>query len=170
MLEILKYTLPTIVVLLTSWIILRSLLQNFEKQRNVELLMKSHEITIPLRFQAYERIILFLERISIDSLLTRLNQPGMNSKQLHSELIASIRSEYEHNLSQQVYISTKSWEMVKSARSQIIKLINTSNETTNPTASAIELCKNILENIGEFPKSPTQTAIDFIKTEIQELF
>jgi hypothetical protein len=170
LIEILKYTIPAIIVFFTVWLVLKSLLLNFENHRRTELLMKNHEITIPLRLQAYERIVLLLERISIEAMLTRLNQPGMSVRQLHGELVATVRNEYEHNLSQQVYVSANAWEMVKNARAQIVRLINTSFENSNPTASAIELSKKIIENIGEYPKSPTQTAIDFIKAEIQDIF
>jgi small-conductance mechanosensitive channel len=89
---------------------------------------------------------------------------------MHTELLAAIRSEYDHNISQQVYISPKAWEMVKNARSQIVKVINTAAEQTDPAAPAIELSKKIIEGIGEFPKSPTQSAIDFVKNEIQAMF
>lgn len=169
-LEILKYTVPALVILFVTLFLVRAFLKNAEKQRNIELMTKSHEITIPLRLQAYERIIIFLERISIESLLMRQNQPGMSSMQLHTELLSAIRSEFEHNLSQQLYISVKGWEMVKSARAQMIKIINTAAEKTNPTTPAIELNKKILENISEYSKSPTQLAIDFLKSEAHGLF
>jgi hypothetical protein len=168
--EILKYTVPALIVLFTTWFLVNSFMKNAQKQRNIEFMMKNHEIIMPLRFQAYERITLFLERISIESLLMRLNQPGMNSRQLHTELLAAVRSEYEHNLSQQVYMSVKAWEMVKNARAQMIKIINTAAEKTDPSFPALELNKKILENISDYSKSPTQVAIDFLKTEIHELF
>ncbi len=168
--EVIQYSLPALLVLLTALLLIKNFLKDSESQRKAELMMKGHEITLPLRLQAYERIVLFLERISIDSLLMRNNQPGMNSRQLHSELLSAIRNEYEHNLSQQVYMSAQAWEMVKNARAQMIKVINTAAEKVNPALPAIELNKQILENIGEYSKSPTQTAIDFIKTEIQTLF
>jgi hypothetical protein len=168
--EILKYTIPALTVLITTWFLVRSFLKSSEKQRYMEHIMKNNEITLPLRFQAYERITLFLERISIESLLMRLNQPGMNSRQLHSELLTSIRNEYEHNLSQQVYMSVKSWEMVKNARAQMIKIINSAAEKTDPSLPALELNKKILENISDYSKSPTQVAIDFLKEEIRGLF
>jgi hypothetical protein len=168
--DIIKYCLPAILVILTAWLLIKNFIKNSENQRKSELMMKGHEIMLPLRLQAYERIVLFLERISIDSLLMRNNQPGMNSRQLHTELLSAIRNEYEHNLSQQVYMSGQAWEMVKNARAQMIKIINTAAEKVNPTLPAIELNKQILENIGEYSKSPTQTAIDFIKTEVHNFF
>jgi hypothetical protein len=168
--NILQIIVPSLAIMVVTFFLVRSFLNNNEKMRKTEYMIRSHEITVPLRLQAYERLTLFLERISIDSLLMRCNQPGMNSRQLHSELLTSIRNEYEHNLSQQVYMSVQTWEMIKNARAQMIKVINTAAEKTNPVLPAIELSKNILEVIGEYPKSPTQTALDFIKTEIQQLF
>ena len=168
--EILKYIIPALIVFITTWFLVSSFLKSSEKQHKIEILMKNHEITLPLRLQAYERITLFLERISIESLLMRLNQPGMNSRQLHTELLSTIRNEYEHNLSQQVYMSAQAWEMIKNARAQMIKIINTSAEKTDPSTPALELNKKILENISDYSKSPTQVAIDFIKSEIRGLF
>ena len=170
LLELAKYTIPALIVGLITFFLVRSFMREAESQRRSEQLLKNHEITIPLRLQAYERIMLFLERISVDSLLMRHSQSGLNSRQMHTEMLTAIRSEYEHNLSQQVYITPKAWEMVKNARAQIIKVINTSAEQTNPAAPAIELSKKILEEMGEYPKSPTQMAIDYIKDEIRTLF
>ena len=168
--EILRIIIPSLAIMVVTFYLVRSFLKNNERMRNTEYMIRSHEITVPLRLQAYERLTLFLERISLDSLLMRCNQPGMNSRQLHTELLNTIRSEYEHNLSQQVYMSVQTWEMVKNARAQMIKIINTAAEKTNPVLPAIELSKKILENMGEYQKSPTQTALDFIKSEIQQLF
>lgn len=169
-LEILKYTVPAMVVALLTIFLVRSFINESDSRRKAEQLLKNHEITIPLRLQAYERVMLFLERISIDSLLIRHNQAGISSRQMHTEMLAAIRNEYEHNLSQQVYISAKAWENVKSARAQIIKVINTAAEKVNPNSTALDLSKKIIEEIGGYDKSPTQSAIDFIKNEIQALF
>jgi hypothetical protein len=167
--EILKYILPSLVIFLTIWVVLKYFLKVFEKQKATEVALRNRETTLGLRLQAYERLVLFLERISLDSLLTRVNQPGMSSRQLHNELLSSIRSEYEHNLSQQVYVSNKGWEALKNARAQMIKVINTSAEKTDPNASAIDLSRNIIERLGDFSKPPTQTAIEILKEEIQEM-
>jgi hypothetical protein len=168
-LELLKYIIPSLIVFATTWLLIWYFFRVYDKQRRVELALKGHEITLPLRLQAYERITLFLERISVDSLLTRVNQPGMNSRQLHNELLSSIRSEFEHNLSQQVYMSNRAWEMVKNARAQMIKIINASAEKTDPGTPALELSKNIIDRISDFDKTPTQAAIEFLKKEVQEI-
>jgi hypothetical protein len=163
----------TIVIFLVSAItiiLVKIFIKNAEKTRKAELLIKNQEILLPLRLQAYERLTLMLERISPDSLLTRHNQAGLTSRQLQTILITSLRNEYEHNLSQQVYISQKAWEIVKNAKNQITVIINTSAQQTNSNAPSIELSKKILESAGEYEKLPTTIALEYLKKEIQSLF
>jgi hypothetical protein len=170
MIELIKYTIPALAVISTTWLLLHNFIKIADRKAKAELMLKNNDIILPLRLQAYERMILFLERISIDQLLTRLNQPGTNSRQLHSELLTTIRSEFEHNVTQQLYISPQSWEQVRSARAQMIKLINTSFEQTDPNKSGIELSRKILENMSEMDKMPTQIAVETLKSEVQSLF
>ncbi len=153
-----------------SIILVSSFLKSADRERKAELLLKNQEMLLPLRLQAYERLTLMLERISPESLLTRQNQSGITAMQLHSLLLTTIRSEYEHNISQQVYISARAWEMVKNARQQITVIINGAAQQTDPKAPAIELSKKILENAGEYQKLPTTIAIEFLKKEVQSFF
>ncbi len=169
-LEILKYTLPAIVVFLTAYLVIRNFLKNEEQRRKVELALANQKELLPLRLQAYERIALFLERISPESIVMRISKPGMNSRQLHAELISAIRSEYEHNLSQQVYISSQVWELVRNARGNVVKLINSASGEIKENASAMTLSKKILELAMEHKSAPTETALQALKQEIRQLF
>jgi hypothetical protein len=145
-------------------------LRNSEKLQQMRLVKKTQQITIPLRLQAYERLILFLERISPDSILLRANYPDKTGKQLQQELLQNIRAEFEHNLSQQLYVSIESWNSVKNARNFTIALINTAAAELAEGASAIELSRNILASTSEMEQSPTQKAIDELKKDIQRIF
>ena len=169
-LEILKYTLPALLVLLAAVITLKILLRNEDKKRKAELMLEAKDTMLPLRLQAYERLILFLERISPDSLIMRFNQPDMNSAQLQNELVVAIRTEFEHNLAQQMYISTKAWDAVKSARNNVIKLVNDSASDLKPNAAGMSLNKKILEKLMELKASPTEAAVEFLKAEVRLLF
>jgi len=131
---------------------------------------EEQKILLPLRLQAYERIILFLERISPNSLIMRMNKPEMSSVQLQSALIKVIREEFEYNLSQQLYISLKAWELVKNAKEETIKLINMASGRIQETASSGELIKSILDLAVEKERLPVNDAIDEIKKEIQKIF
>jgi hypothetical protein len=169
-LEILKYTIPSFIVFLTVYFILHSYFNDQEKKRQFKSALKNKELITPIRFQAYERVILLLERISPDSLIMRVSQPGMTSRQLQSEMHASIRAEYEHNLSQQLYISPKAWETVKDARAGMIKMINTAAEKVAPDSAYIYLSKELLDMSVQEEAAPVPTALAFIKAEVQKLF
>jgi hypothetical protein len=110
--------------------------------------------------------VLFLERISPESLIMRLSKPDMTAQQLHSILVSNIRSEYEHNLSQQIYISNEAWEMVRNARGTIVRLINSVSEKLPPTATGEELSRSILEEVMDMDTEPSRLAINYIKAEI----
>ena len=102
--EILKIILPAVAVFFAAFLIVKRFLENEDKRREHDLNKGNQSITSPLRLQAYERIIIFLERINPSSLLVRVNKNGMNCHQFHMELIKTIKSEFEHNLSQQIYM------------------------------------------------------------------
>jgi hypothetical protein len=164
--DILKITIPALLVLITAWISLRYLIKNDEDKRRQELVLQGSRTVTPIKLQAYERIVLFLERISLESMLVRTISPGMSASQLHSVLLTTIRSEFEHNLSQQIYMSPQAWEVVRNARSNMIRIINSEFEKMPENASGMDLSKRLLESIMELDKEPTRAAIDYIKGEV----
>ena len=125
---------------------------------------------LPVRLQAYERIILFLERISPESMILRVSKPEYSTRQFQAELLSTIRSEYEHNISQQTYISAEAWEKVRLVRNQVIKLINDCAAELKPESNGTTLGKLILEQVAELKNTPTQAAIDLLKKEVNEIF
>jgi hypothetical protein len=167
--DILKITIPSVIVFLTAWVLLRNMIRNDQDKRRQEIIMQNSRTILPIRLQAYERIVLFLERVSLESLLVRTNTPGMSAGQLHSALLNAIRSEFEHNLSQQIYMSQQAWEVVKNARSNTIKIINTEFENTVNTASGLEFSKKLLERVMELDKEPTKAAVEYIKNEVARM-
>ena len=169
-LEILKYTLPALIVLITAYLLIKIMIKNDGDRRNKEIILQNQKTITPLRLQAYERSILLLERISLDSLILRVNKQGMTSQQLQQEMLSAIRSEFEHNLSQQIYMSPQSWEVIKNAKINTVKLINTSATQVKSDSSSIEFSTHLLEKVMEMEKSPTQVAIEFIKQEFNSLF
>ena len=181
LLEVLKYVLPSLVVFATVYLVIKSFLDEQLKRQELEVenQLRKKELDIkaiqkqelsPLRLQAYERIVLFLERISPHSLLPRLQKPEMNVTSLQNHLLNAIRSEFEHNLSQQIYISKEAWMITKNAKENIIKIINTAKDGLPPEAAAFELSKRILEQMIHIKTSPTDAAIDFLKKEIDGYF
>jgi len=169
-LEILKYTLPALIVFITVFFMMRSMVTSEEQRRNMELTTASQKTVLPIRLQAYERIIILLERISPDSIINRVNQVNKTSKQYRAELLNAIKSEFEHNLSQQVYVSHNAWEAVKNARANMINIINNASQQVKPDASALTLSNKILEILMELTTPPNAAAIDLVKKEAQQFF
>lgn len=169
-LEILKYTIPAIVVLITAVVIIKQVVKNDQNRRNFEIITKNQQLVTPVRLQAYERLALLLERVSPESLVMRISKPKMTAKQLQSELLSTIRAEFDHNVSQQIYVTPQTWEIIKNARTQIIQLINNVSMRIKPDAPAIELSKLILEEIMQQEKAPTRLALDALKKEVKHLY
>jgi hypothetical protein len=166
LLDILKITIPSFIVFLTAYFLIKNMIANDQDKRRQEIILQNGRIVMPIRLQAYERIILFLERISLESMLVRVSTQDITAVHLHSALLTTIRSEFEHNLSQQIYMTQQAWEVVKNARSNMIKIINSESEKLPANSSGMALSKRLLETIMELEKEPTRVAIDFIKAEV----
>jgi len=169
-LEIGKYIIPSLVVLLTVWLILNQFFRNWEDQRKHERQLLSQKKTLPLRLQAYERVSLFLERISVENLLIREAQSQSTVQAFQQHLVSIVRSEYEHNISQQIYLSEEAWKVVRMTKENTIKLINTASQSLNPEAPAVNLSQTILNLQMQATASPSQIALEIIKAEARKLY
>lgn len=167
-LEILKYTFPALLMLLLTYLMLSNFLDNEENRRNYMLKREVRKNALPTRLQAYERITLFLERITPNSLLVRVPAKNLTALEYQALLLKSIRDEYEYNLSQQIYISEEAWRLVVTAKSATVSIINKIAAETKPDSSGIDLSKNILNHTLEIGVFPTRSAIHFIKGEIKQ--
>ena len=125
---------------------------------------------LPHRVEAYQRIILFMERISPNSLVMRKFQNGMQAKELQAELQSTIRSEIEHNIAQQIFISPQGWKMVKESKEEIIKIINLASSQINENGNALDLSQKIFEIATQLEKLPTEITNEFLINELQKLF
>ncbi len=174
-LELLKYTIPSLVSLGGVYMIVKTFLDDENSRRNQEinktLLFEQRKVSLPLRLQAYERIIVFLERIHPFSLLQRVYAPNMLISELQLELVKSIRLEYEYNLSQQMYINDDAWQMVATAKEETIKIINMFASKMPDETDGIELSKAIFNYYMQSEKDvPVQIAINFVKSDVKTLF
>lgn len=128
------------------------------------------KVVTPIQLQAYERLVLFLERMTPNNLVLRCYQAGMTTQLLKDVMIQNIRDEFEHNLSQQLYISEQAWVYIKNAKEDMINTINSiqpksSEEQLTPTAFA-----GILFELLAGKESQIELAQDFLKKEIQQKF
>lgn len=173
LLEIVKYTLPALIVFITAYVLLKTLLDSDHQRRRHELNVSNQKITTPLRLKAYERLVLYLERISPNSILPRTLKADMSSVQLQRMLIRTIREEFEHNLSQQVYISSKAWNATIAAKENMTKMVNMTAARVHAQEGkklGAEFAKIMLEAVMDMKENPTSTAVEIVKKEAQEMF
>ncbi len=153
--------------------IFTSYLDNQQKLQMLQMKIDEHKeslkVVTPIRLQAYERMALFLERISPNSLILRCFRPGMDLKALQTAMTKNIREEWEHNLSQQVYLTTEAWNRIREAKEEMINLINGSAVKLAADADPTSLAGVIFESVAK-SKTPTDEALEFMKNEIQERF
>lgn len=99
----------------------------------------------PLQLQAYERLVLLAERISLPSLVSRVNQGGMSAREMQILLLESIKQEYEYNSSQQIYVSPVAWEAIRNLKDQNMLIINQVGATIPPDGKSIDLSRQLLD-------------------------
>jgi hypothetical protein len=170
-LEISKYTLPSIVVFATAYFLLKEYLD--DKQRGNQFLKKleAQKITLPLRLQAYERFALFCDRVALPNLLLRIQSPSMTVRDLHAALLVSIRQEFEHNVAQQIYISTTLWQIISLAVDETLSLVTRSAADLEPTANAEQLVDALFANLQtQGSPTPLEKALSAIRTETASSF
>ena len=165
---ILVSVLPSLIVAVAAFFVVKYFIENDQKKRVLELKFQSKNITTPVRLQAYERMALFLERIEPNQLLFRVNNHELTAAQMQAVLLSTIRSEYEHNMSQQIYISPEVWESIKRAKENVVNAINIAAGKLPPEAMAIDLDSAIFQITAE--ESPIAAAMKNLKKEIQTLY
>lgn len=169
--EILKFTIPALVVMVLTLYLVRAFITRELKLKDLELRKASRNEIIPIRLQAYERMALFIERISLENLLYRLRKPGMSARDLQLALIANIRMEFEHNMSQQIYVSQTAWDAVRLCKDAMMRLVNVISGPFDDDATAEALTKAVLDSMIKSKEAlPTQRAMDTLKHEVAEMF
>ena len=164
---LLSFLLSGLIIFGGVYLLMNRFFKQETERRVYELRKQNNDIVLPIRLRAYERIVLFLSRIEPKSLLLRFDFSGMSVLQLQQMLLQAIRDEYDHNVSQQIYISSEAWPFIVNARESLIQTINTCASQLNSQADAMELANLLLATYSVNVKTPIDLAIDVIKTEMK---
>lgn len=165
--QLFAYLLPAVVTGAVAFYFFRLHTRNEEGRRRFLIHKDSQKETLPIRLQAYERMALFLERITVNNLVVRVAPKSSNKSEYENLLIKQIENEFEHNLSQQIYISDECWSIIKTAKNATIRIIRSAGMSS--TESADKLREDILNQAME-KASPSSAALAFIKKEVSELW
>lgn len=168
-LEILKYILPALVVFATVYFLMKKYLDMQYHTQVLKFKQDQSKNTLPVKFQAYERMAMFCERISLNNLSYRLSSQKLDAHSMSNAMLIAIQQEYEHNMSQQVYISEKLWQIISLAKDQMQGVITAAASDPSVGTSTAALLQKANELINDMGGSPLNTAKRAIKKEIDIL-
>lgn len=168
LLNLIMFAIPSLIVGAIAFLFFREHIQNEDNRRMFLIHKQLQKESLPQRFQAYERLTLFLERINPNKLLLRIAPVSNNKNDYETLLISSIEQEFEHNLSQQVYISDSCWSIINASKSATIQLIRKVG-MSDKMDTAEKLREAILTEMMD-KSAPSNAALSYIKKEISELW
>lgn len=160
--------LPAFLVAVIAYYFLSSFMKNEERRRRFITVRESQAKTLPTRMAAYERLVLFLERIKPTNLVVRTKPGSMSKADYEQNLISAIEQEFEHNIAQQIYVSEECWNIIRAAKNttiQNIRQVSMSAKVTTADALRQALLNDLMDR-----RAPSSTAISFLKIEVKDLF
>ena len=169
MIEILKYCIPAICVLLGTWLVMHKFYKSETEKRLWELKRLSQKEISPLRMRAYERLSLLLERTTPEHMLMELNLGEMTILQVQQHLMHTIRMEYEHNLSQQIYVGDQVWQLIENAKQQTVAFVNSIAQQMPAQSNALDYAKTLITAYRSNGDTPNDLALQALKNEARSL-
>lgn len=166
--ELLSYTLPAVVTGVVAYYFFDLHTKNEEGRRRYLLNKEAQKNALPLRLQAFERMTLYMERINPTKLLIRIAPLSQDKNDYENLVIAQIEQEFEHNLTQQIYISDECWTIIVTAKNATIQMIRKANRSDR-VDSADKLREVLLNDLME-KQSPSNAALAYIKNEVGQLW
>ncbi len=167
LIEALSYTLPALVSGLIALYYFKEYTKSDAGLEKFKLIKEGKKQITKLKLQAYERLTLFLERISLTKLVSRISPANENKQAYAISLIHTIESEFEHNITQQIYVSEELWNILVTAKNRTIQMIRELAEDPN-IKDAYKLREAIIKKVME-KQSPSDTALAFLKSEVKEM-
>ena len=165
MIEILKYCIPALCVLLATWLVMHKFYKSETEKRLWELKRLSQKEISPLRMRAYERLALLLERTMPEHMLMDLNLAEMTPLEVQTHLMQTIRQEFEHNISQQIYVSDEVWTMIENAKNQTIAFVNNIAQQMPAGSNALDYAKTLITAYRTNGDTPNDIALQALRHE-----
>lgn len=169
MTEVLKYVMPSLVVLLATWLVMYKLFKNEEQKRLWELKKLSQKEISPIRMRAYERLSLLLERTTPDHMLVDMPLAEMSVLQVQQRLMEIVRTEYDHNLSQQIYVSDEVWNLIIAAKEQMLAFVNSMAQQIPAGSTALDYAKVLITAYSANGETANERALQALKDEARTL-
>ncbi len=166
--DVLLYTVPAAAVILMGYLMLKQYLDHIKRAQDQDWKQRQQKHYMPVMMQSYERLIMLLERIHPESLVFRVHKPGMSARLIQADMLKVIRDEFDHNLTQQLYLSNEAWSAVKAAKEETIKIVKVAASQSGENADGMKMAESILKLVSQMDKLPTEVAIDILKSEFRK--
>ncbi|MHA4893115.1 DUF7935 family protein [Pedobacter sp. PWIIR3] len=163
-------SLAGIIIVGFAYFLVRDKLNQYLKFKTTVVTEKDNSQLPGLRLQAYERLIIFVERINPANILIRLHQPGISVKVLQSMVINEINAEYQHNIAQQLYINSTTWNIIRKLKEDTQAMVGSAATGLPQDASGLDLSKRVLQHLAGLEENIYDLTIDLIKRDIQQQF
>lgn len=170
LLDVLKFIIAGVVTVYVAYLVIKPELDKRLQSQLLALKKASLETTLPLRLQAYERLTLFIERINPTNMLVRVHVSGTTVRELQQFLVDEIRTEHQHNITQQLYVSAQAWAVVSRIKEDSIGMINSAASGLSPEASSVELSKILITHLGGLENNPYDAGLMLLKHDMQQFF
>lgn len=170
LIDLLVLSFGIFAALMAVYYVLKNDIKRFFDLKTIELNKESRTQLLPLRLQAHERLIIFVDRINPANLLVRVHQQGIELGTLQAGILNEVKSEFQHNIAQQLYIDSTTWSVVKKLKEDTIAMINNAVQGLPPHTNGIELSKSILQHMSTISENPYDLTIELIKKDIHKLF
>ncbi len=168
--ELLKYIIPALLVLIVTYLLLHRFFKNENERRSLELKKANLQIVTPTRLRAYERLTLLLERINPNNMLVNKIENTVDYLDFQATILSDIRREFEHNASQQIYVSESLWEDIEEARENLVQLVNAAASQCKLGDPATKLAAIVIEVYNTPEETALDAALRALKDEAKQLF
>jgi hypothetical protein len=162
---ILGILIPSLMVFLAVYFTFRQYHRHQMRVHLLESRKTREQLTLPIRLQAYERLTLLCERIDFGDLILRLKTPGTSARELQSALLIAVQQEFEHNLTQQLYVTAELWQVLMTAKAKTMDIISVVGNKLDDSATSEDFAQKLFETISQETSLPSQIGIKAIKTE-----
>lgn len=167
--DVFLYTMPALIVLAATWVVMYKLFRNEQQKREWELKKLSQKEITPIRLRAYERLALLLERTTPEHILSEINVAEMTVLELQQHLLRTILAEFDHNLSQQIYVSNELWDQIINARDQMGAFVAAIAKQLPEASTSTDYARLLISAYRSNGDTPHQLAMDALKTEAMRL-
>ncbi|MBL4678534.1 MAG: hypothetical protein JKY70_20395 [Mucilaginibacter sp.] len=170
LLGILKYTVAGIGIIYVAFYLFKPLLDKSQNLQALEIRKAISNQTLPMRLQAYERVVLLIDRIDPSNMLIRLNGNAYSAVELYNIILNEVRTEYQHNVTQQIYVSAQAWAAVRRIKDDTINLVTNATQSLPPNATGLDLGKAVLNHLATLESNPYEIAIAIVRKDMDNIF